>query len=219
MSTDRPVLSLKRKPNPDREPRNSSVPVMVKGKRLEYPRHRKKSEDAPTSAIERFNQAVNTPSGKRMKRPGQPSPAKSVPAPVAAPTPPPVMVRKKGKPGRPARLMDYQEALDLLRHTWPVLITEERCRLMKIGIAGDMRDNLLARGLDISNKRLRRALKTLARSAPYLQAQLAGAVRYDIHGLPAGAVSEEEAQSALKRLAALRPPEAEPDTSLTGETH
>ncbi|MED7793127.1 ProQ/FINO family protein [Klebsiella aerogenes] len=218
MSTDRPVLSLKRKPNPDRESRNSSVPVMVKGKRLESPRHRKKSEDAPTSAIDRFNQAVNTPPGKRMKRPGQPSPVKSVPAPVAAPTSLPVVARKKGKPGRPARLMDYQEALDLIRNAWPVLVTEECCRLLKIGITGDMQDNLQARGLDISNKKLRRALKTLARSAPYLQAQQAGAVRHDIHGLPAGTVTEEEAQSALKRLAALRLPEAEPDNSLTGET-
>ncbi|HEN4999267.1 TPA: hypothetical protein U6I48_004838, partial [Klebsiella aerogenes] len=190
MSSDRPVLSLKRKPNPDREPRNSSVPVMVKGKRLEYPRHRKKSEDEPVSAIDRFNQAVNTPPGKRMKRPGQPSPAKPVPAPVAVPASPPAVARKKGKPGRPARLMDYQDALDLIRNTWPVLVTEERCRLLKIGITDDMRDNIQARGLDISNKRLRRALKTLTRSAPYLQAQLAGAVRYDIHGLPAGAVSE-----------------------------
>ncbi|MGR7483734.1 hypothetical protein [Klebsiella aerogenes] len=41
MSNDRPVLSLKRKPNPEREPRNNSVPVMVKGKRREYSRHRK----------------------------------------------------------------------------------------------------------------------------------------------------------------------------------
>ena len=114
--------------------------------------------------------------------------------------------------------MDYQDALDLIRNTWPVLVTEERCRLLKIGITDDKRDNIQARALDISNKRLRRALKTLTRSAPYLQAQQAGAVRYDIHGLPAGAVSEEEAQSALKRLAALRLPEAEPDTPLTGET-
>ncbi len=114
--------------------------------------------------------------------------------------------------------MDYQDALNLIRNTWPVLIMEKRCRLLKIRIIDDMRDNIQARGLDISNKRLRRALKTLSRSAPYLQAQQAGAVRYDIHGLPAGAVSEEEAQPALKRLAALRPAEAEPDTPLTGET-
>ena len=216
MSTDRPVLSLKRKPA--RDSQSNDAPVMVNGKRMEFPRHRKKNRDNPSSAIDRFNQAVNTPPGKRMKRPGQPSPAKPVPAPVAAPTPLPVVVKKKGKPGRPARLMDYQEALDLIRNTWPVLVTEERCRLLKIGITDDMRDNIQARALDISNKRLRRALKTLTRSAPYLQAQQAGAVRYDIHGLPAGAVSEEEAQSALKRLAALRLPEAEPDTPLTGET-
>ncbi|HCB2860439.1 TPA: ProQ/FinO family protein [Klebsiella aerogenes] len=99
-----------------------------------------------------------------------------------------------------------------------MLITEERCRLLKIGITDDMRDNIQARGLDISNKRLRRVMRTLTRSAPYLQAQQTGAVRYDIHGLPAGTVSEEEAQFALKRLAALRLPEAEPDNSLTGET-
>ena len=204
MSTDRPVLSLKRKPA--RDSQSSDAPVMINGKRREFPRHRKKNRDNPSSAIDRFNQAVNTPPGKRMKRSGQPSPAK----PVPAPTPLPVVVRKKGKPGRPARLMDYQEALDLIRNTWPVLITEERCRLLKIGITDDMRDNIQARGLDISNKRLRRVLRTLTRSAPYLQAQQAGAVRYDIHGLPAGAVSEEEAQSALKRLAALPPPEAPP---------
>lgn len=212
MSTDRPVLSLKRKPA--RDPQSNDAPVMINGKRMEFPRHRKKNRDNPPSAIDHFNQAVNTPPGKRMKRPGQPSPTK----PAPAPTPLPVVVKKKGKPGRPARLMDYQEALDLIRNTWPVLITEERCRLLKIGITDDMRDNIQARGLDISNKRLRRVLRTLTRSAPYLQAQQAGAVRYDIHGLPAGAVSEEEALSTLKRLAALRPAEAEPDTPLTGET-
>lgn len=216
MSTDRPVLSLKRKPV--RDPQSSDAPVVINGKRMEFPRHRKKNRDNPPSAIDRFNQAVNTPPGKRMKRPGQPSPVKPVPAPVGAPTPLPVVARKKGKPGRPARLMDYHEALNLIRNTWPVLITEERCRLLKIGITEDMRDNIQARGLDISNKRLRRVLKTLARSAPYLQAQQAGAVRYDIHGLPAGAVTQEEAQSALKRLATLRLPEAEPDNFLTGET-
>lgn len=114
--------------------------------------------------------------------------------------------------------MDYQEALDLIRNTWPVLVTEERCRLLKIGITDDMRDNIQARGLDISNKRLRRVLRDTYPFSALSQAQQARTVRYDIHGLPAGAVSEEEAQPALKRLAALRPAEAEPDTPLTGET-
>lgn len=213
MSSDRPVLSLKRKPA--RDPQSNDAPVMINGKRMEFPRHRKKVRDNPFSAIDRFNQAVNTPLGKRMKHLEQPSATK----PAPAPTPLPVVVKKKSKPGRPARLMDYQEALDLIRNTWPVLVTEERCHLLKIGITDDMRDNIQVRGLNISNKRLRRVLRTLTRSAPYLQAQLAGAVRYDIHGLPAGTVTEEEAQSALKRLAALRLPEEEPDNSLTGETH
>ncbi|QMR42977.1 ProQ/FINO family protein [Klebsiella aerogenes] len=71
--------------------------------------------------------------------------------------------------------MDYQDVLDLMRNTWPVLITEVRCILQEI------RDNLQARRLDISNKPLSRAMKTFTRSAPYLHAQLAGAVRYDIH--------------------------------------
>ncbi|MGR7489127.1 hypothetical protein ACU6Z7_26485 [Klebsiella aerogenes] len=45
---------------------------------------------------------------------------------------------------------------------------------MKIGITRDMWDNQQARGPDISNKRLRRVLKTLSRLVSYLQALQAG---------------------------------------------
>ncbi|HCR1139848.1 TPA: hypothetical protein OMU28_002052 [Klebsiella aerogenes] len=113
MSNDRPVLSLKCKPNPDRAPRNSSVPMMVKGKRLEYPRHRKKSKDSPTSAIDRFNLTGNISPVKRMKRRG----SRHRQSQYLLPPPLSVVTRKKGKPDRPARLMDYQDALDLIRNT------------------------------------------------------------------------------------------------------
>lgn len=97
MSSDRPVLSLKRKPA--RDPQSNDAPVMINGKRMEFPRHRKKVRDNPSSAIDRFNQDVNTPPGKRMKRPGQPSPAK--PAPAPAPHPFPWWSKRKANPAGP----------------------------------------------------------------------------------------------------------------------
>ncbi|MGR7122246.1 ProQ/FINO family protein [Klebsiella aerogenes] len=53
-------------------------------------------------------------------------------------------------------------------------MTEERYHLLKVGITRDMWDNQQARGPNISNKRLRRVLKTLSRLVSYLQALQAG---------------------------------------------
>lgn len=107
MSNDRPVQSLKRKS--DRKVRSSGAQAMVKGKRPEYPRSGK---TPGTTRLDFRHRPVKSgcelPPGKLMKRPGQPSPAKPIPALLSFPWWP---------ERRPARLMNYQKALALIWNT------------------------------------------------------------------------------------------------------
>lgn len=177
MSQDRPVLSLKRKVSDGSEKKNG--PVVIGNKKV----------------------IVATPGRVKRKKVVPPPP----PAPLKKETPAETFARevappqpKKKAPKKPCghspRLMDPDEALMLLAAYWPALVMDGECRLMKVGIREEMFDDITRRELSLSRKRLRRMLKTLTRSDVYHSKIAVGAVRYDMQGQPAGAVTKEEAQ-------------------------
>lgn len=104
---------------------------------------------------------------------------------------------------KPAKPMPYKEAIALLTTYWPALFSDVEAEIkpLKVGIRDDLRKDRIARNLPFLDKKIRRALKTYARTAQYLQKlTVAGTPRYDISGVPVGMVSEEEAALAKERL-------------------
>jgi sRNA-binding protein len=96
-------------------------------------------------------------------------------------------------------------------------------RPLKIGI----RQDLLATGHDL--KTLRCVIGAYCRRRAYLKAMVAGAIRIDLQGQPAGEVTESDAADARDKLALLKPvksakPKPEPtpvlptDAPLTAES-
>jgi ProP effector len=71
-------------------------------------------------------------------------------------------------------------------------------RPVKLGIKDD-----LCPQSTISRGRISAALRSYCHSVPYLTASTEGAIRIDLAGGPAGAVTATEAQHAMEELAAL----------------
>ncbi|WP_447874491.1 ProQ/FINO family protein, partial [Serratia fonticola] len=86
---------------------------------------------------------------------------------------------------------------------WPMLLEDRNPRLMKQGIRADFYQDIACRQLSVSHKHLRRCLKAITRSAPYLYKTTNGASRYDLLGNPCGIVTAEEHQYAREQLASL----------------
>lgn len=66
---------------------------------------------------------------------------------------------------------------------------------LKVGI----RDDVLAAVPDLNPTLVRRAIGDYVTGPKYARAMVAGAVRFDLQGMPAGVVTEEEAKYAQSR--------------------
>ncbi|WP_447887222.1 ProQ/FINO family protein [Serratia fonticola] len=104
---------------------------------------------------------------------------------------------------RPSRTVTLDQAKALLEQWWPMLLEDRNPRLMKQGIRADFHQDIASRQLSVSHKHLRRCLKAITRSAPYLYKTTNGASRYDLLGNPCGIVTAEEHQYAREQLASL----------------
>lgn len=101
---------------------------------------------------------------------------------------------------RPSRSVTLDQAKTLLAQWWPMLLEDRNLRLMKKGIRADFHQDIACRQLSVSHKHLRRCLKAITRSAPYLYQTTTGASRYDLLGNPCGIVTAEEHEYARERL-------------------
>jgi ProP effector len=98
------------------------------------------------------------------------------------------------------RATKMEAAISELVAAFPAALTLDPMlvRPVKLGIRNDLYGQS-----SISRRRITAALRTYCNSVPYLKASVEGAVRVDLAGEPAGAVTATEALHARKALAAI----------------
>jgi sRNA-binding protein len=98
-----------------------------------------------------------------------------------------------------ARKKDVEAALVRLAETFPKTFILEKYqphRPLKVGIAAD----LMGRCPQLDHRKVSVALAVYTRRVMYLRSLVAGAVRVDLDGKPAGKVSAPDAEHAAARL-------------------
>ncbi|EAQ1418250.1 fertility inhibition protein FinO [Salmonella enterica] len=99
------------------------------------------------------------------------------------------------------KVMPLADALALLEHCWPALVTDGQPQLLAVNIREAMVNDIRRRGLEVSVKTLKRCLAAVTRSDAYLGAMTVGAWRKNLAGEPVAPVSAEEAAYAVERRA------------------
>lgn len=188
MTSDRKVLTLKRKSSPADKDKPHETPVRLSRKKIiveAAPNPRKKKK--PVSPVVETKVQLKTPKNET-----------------------PVLRVREPKPIKPPRLkrtLPYDEAVGIMQGYWPGLYDGQQPRLLKINIRYDFIHDIEERGLPLSHKILRRCLKSITRSTEYLSRVLTNAPRYGLNGEVQGYVTEPEYQLALECLAKIhRPP-------------
>ncbi|EJK1259061.1 fertility inhibition protein FinO [Salmonella enterica] len=98
------------------------------------------------------------------------------------------------------KMMSLEDAMALLARCWPALVNADgHPELLAVNIRESMLKDIRQRGLDVSVKRLKRALAAITRSDAYLDAMTAGAWRKTLSGECVARISEEEARYAAER--------------------
>jgi len=98
--------------------------------------------------------------------------------------------------GKEAKLQRVFQMLDVLYERWPALFKMSGPRpAMAVGIHRD----IIAAAPDLHAGDVRKAVRYYALSGNYIEAVVAGAVRYNLYGQPAGVVTETEARWPIKR--------------------
>ncbi|EKC3541000.1 hypothetical protein OD632_005186 [Salmonella enterica] len=116
-------------------------------------------------------------------------------------------------------LRNGRQKLPLFRQVFPLLWPEDNAfRLMKIGILRDAEAFVNANpDCGLSSHDCRCVFSWVANRLPYLRLFSPGAVRYDLHGLPAGTVFDREVLRArqttenILRFQARKADDAQPD--------
>ncbi|EBR8158637.1 conjugal transfer protein [Salmonella enterica subsp. enterica serovar Newport] len=101
-------------------------------------------------------------------------------------------------------LPSLHDAVSTLKPWWPGLFDGDTPRLFACGVREMLYEAAARRGIPLSHKKIRRALKAITRSETYLGAMTPGACRYDTEGYVTEHITAEEAQYALARLAKVR---------------
>jgi len=104
------------------------------------------------------------------------------------------------KPPGFRKRMTLPEALQLLQTWWPALTAEGKIQPLAVGIRQALLDDIRARGLDISVKKLKRCLAVVARSEQYLSVMMQATWRVDLSGRPVAPVTAAEAVYSLERI-------------------
>lgn len=174
MSNDLPVLTLKRKPVARTD--NTTVPPVVGRKKV-----------IVVSKAVKSKETISPPPPHVKAEPVSPTKPKVVNAEESP-------KRDPSKPRwRPPRLLPLEDATSILSRFWPALIVDGKCRLLKIRIDREMKEEIDAKQLEISKKKLRSVLRTVTQDEDYRLRIVAGAFRYDSEGKPSGEVTSEEA--------------------------
>lgn len=122
------------------------------------------------------------------------SPPKSVEQAIKEVVSPQVKVPKGVK------LISLDKAISEMKMYWPGLFDGDVPRLIAIGSFGKLVADKQLNHYPISNKQIKRCLKSITRSKEYLSQTVVGAPRYDIKGNAVAAVEECEQQYAIERL-------------------
>lgn len=122
------------------------------------------------------------------------SPPKSVEKPLKEVAPRQVKVSKGVK------IIPLDEAINEMKTHWPGLFDGDVPRLISIGSFENLVVDKQLNHYPISNKQIKRCLKSITRSEIYLSQTVVGAPRYDIKGNVVAAVEECEQQYAIERL-------------------
>jgi hypothetical protein len=134
--------------------------------------------------------------------------AKAPPKNETPPASPPKKIEKPLKEAAPrqvkvpkgVKIIPLDEAINEMKTYWPGLFDGDVARLMAVGTFEKLVADKQLNAYPISNKRIKRCLKSITRSKVYLSQTVVGAPRYDIKGNAVATVEENEQQYALKRL-------------------
>ncbi|HAW2529111.1 TPA: fertility inhibition protein FinO [Escherichia coli] len=102
------------------------------------------------------------------------------------------------------QLQSMEEAVSILKPWWPELFEGDVSRLLACGIREMLYEDVEARGIPLSHKKIIRALKAITRSEGYLSAMKAGACRYSPDGYVTARITQEEEVYALNKLEKIR---------------
>ena len=149
---------------------------------------------------------VTTPPAWKVKK--QALAAKAPPQSEKPPVSPPKSAEKPLKEAVPRQvkvpkgvtLIPLDEAINEMKTYWPGLFDGDVPRLMVIGSFEKLVVDKQLNHYPISNKRIKRCLKSITRSKVYLSQTVVGAQRYDIKGNAEATVEENEQQYAVERL-------------------
>ncbi|MDL1822039.1 ProQ/FINO family protein [Yersinia pestis] len=133
----------------------------------------------------------------------------SRPAQNDIPKPPSPQQEKLSRKERLARNAEKlkrrgEAGIQLLVQYWPALFSTTQPKPLKIGILDDLLAYTAERGLELSQKLAKDALSIYAKRPAYLTAVSEGTTRFDLHGLPAGEITEKEREYSRKKLDKLR---------------
>lgn len=149
---------------------------------------------------------VTTPPVWKVKK--QALAAKVPPKSETPPASPPKSAEKAIKEAVPrqvkvpkgVKLIPLDEAITEMKTYWPGLFDGDVARLIAIGSFEKLVADKQLNHYPISNKRIKRCLKSITRSKVYLSQTVVGAPRYDIKGNAEATVEENEQQYAVERL-------------------
>ncbi|OAT36015.1 FinO family plasmid conjugative transfer fertility inhibition protein [Hafnia paralvei ATCC 29927] len=149
---------------------------------------------------------VTTPPAWKVKK--QALAAKVPPKIETPPASPPKSVEKAKKEAVPrqvkvpkgVKLIPLYEAITEMKTYWPGLFDGDVPRLMAVGTFEKLVADKQLNAYPISNKQIKRCLKSITRSKVYLSQTVVGAPRYDIQGHAVATVEENEQQYAVERL-------------------
>ena len=111
-----------------------------------------------------------------------------------------VAVPRQVKAPKYVTLIPLDEAINEMKTYWPGLFDGDVPRLLAIGSFDKLVADKQLNHYPISNKQIKRCLKSITRSKAYLSQTVVGAPRYDIKGNVVAAVEECEQQDAIERL-------------------
>lgn len=149
---------------------------------------------------------VTTPPAWKVKKQAL---AAKVPSKIETPpASPPKSVEKAKKEAAPrqvkvpkgVKLIPLDEAITEMKTYWPWLFDGDVPRLMAVGTFEKLVADKQLNAYPISNKQIKRCLKSITRSKVYLSQTVVGAPRYDIQGHAVATVEENEQQYAVERL-------------------
>lgn len=149
---------------------------------------------------------VTTPPAWKVKK--QALAAKVPPKSETLPASPPKSVKqaineavpRQRKAPKGVTLIPLDEAINEMKIYWPGIFDGDAPKLIAVGTFEKLVADKQLNHYPISNKQIKRCLKSITRSEIYLSQTVVGAPRYDIKGNVVAAVEECEQQYAIERL-------------------